>query len=187
MGFVSYSGYLMGARDSNRISQMIKLSDSLQVYGATKTLPLPDDKVSITASGVIIAYQGYAGTDVLETLDYTNGGQDPKDETYFTYYVNAGRSKMQLLAFMEDPQESSASISQGYAVDYSNRYPKAYGSKIGVLHQKSTNTPLQEIAGISGSFEHFTNTGLVLTTLMSDTLSYSASGYSLYGLTVTRL
>ena len=73
VGFVSYSGYLTGARDSNRFSQLTKLSDSLQVYAATKSLPLPDDYIEVHSSGATIAYQGYVGTDVLETIDYTNG------------------------------------------------------------------------------------------------------------------
>lgn len=167
---------------------MIKLSDSLQVYAATKSLPLPDDKIDITASGTIIAYQGYAGTDVLETIDYSNGGQDPKDKTPFTYYVAKDRKKMQLLAFMEETQWWSANLtSQSYAVDYEERHPKTYGNKIGVLIKTDDNTPLQEIPGITGSFEHFTNTGIILTSLFSDTESFTASGYSLYGLNTTRL
>lgn len=51
IGFVSYSSYLTGARDSNRISQMVKITDSMQVYSSTKSLPLPDNKIDITASG----------------------------------------------------------------------------------------------------------------------------------------
>jgi len=56
---VSYSGYLTGARDSNRFSQLTKLSDSLQTYAASKSLPLPDDYIEITASGAsnVFAYQ----------------------------------------------------------------------------------------------------------------------------------
>ena len=50
IGFVSYSNYLTGARDSNRISQMVKITDSMQVYSAAKNLPLPDNKIDITAS-----------------------------------------------------------------------------------------------------------------------------------------
>jgi prepilin-type N-terminal cleavage/methylation domain-containing protein len=102
VGFVSYSGYLTSARDSNRYSQMTKLSDSLQVYAATKSLPLPDDYVEITNSGSVIAYQGYVGTDVLETIDYTNGGKDPKDDSYFTYMLSKDRKSLQLLALMEE-------------------------------------------------------------------------------------
>ena len=132
MGFVAYSGYLTGARDSNRYSQLTKLSDSLQVYSTTKSLPLPDDHIEITASGTTIAYQGYAATDVLETIDYTNGGKDPKDESYFTYYLTKDRKSLQLLAFMEETAAVN-SIFQGYkshAADYRNRFPVVYGDEL---------------------------------------------------------
>ena len=61
VGFISYSGYLAGARDSNRYSQLTKLSDALQVYATTKSLPLPADYLDITARGSqgIIGSQGY--------------------------------------------------------------------------------------------------------------------------------
>ncbi len=82
--FVSYSNYLTWARDSNRYSQLTKLSDSLQVYATQKSLPLPDDFIEITASGAsnVIAYQWYVWSDVLETIDYTNWGKDPKDDSF---------------------------------------------------------------------------------------------------------
>ena len=130
VGFVSYSNYLTGARDSNRISQMIKLSDALQVYGSTKALPLPDNKVDITASGTLIAYQGYLGTQALETIDYTNGGIDPKDKVPFTYMVSKDRKHLQLLTLMEEPQEGLAMLSQIYAEEYEDRFPKVYGQKL---------------------------------------------------------
>jgi len=40
---------------------MVKLNDSIQVYGSNKSLPLPDDYIDITASGAtnIIGYQGF--------------------------------------------------------------------------------------------------------------------------------
>jgi len=50
VGFVSYSWYLTWARDSNRISQLVKIGDSLQVYAANKSLPLPDDYVEVHSS-----------------------------------------------------------------------------------------------------------------------------------------
>jgi type II secretory pathway pseudopilin PulG len=126
VGFVAYSNYLTDARDSNRISQMSKLASSLQAYGTRKSLPLPDNKINITASGQIVAYQGVAGVDVLGALDFTNGGKDPKDGTYFTYHVNSARNKMQLLSFMEGAQTLSAEMPQAYASDYENRYPSVY-------------------------------------------------------------
>jgi len=154
VGFVSYSGYLTGARDSNRFSQLTKLSDSLQTYAASKTLPLPDDYVEITSSGSenIIAYQGYVWVDVLETIDYTNGGKDPKDDSYFTYYLTKDRKSLQLLALMED--STSVALkgnNELYAADYSERFPKVYGKKLWVLvsaDDSTLNTPVQEISTV---------------------------------------
>lgn len=163
VGFVSYSGYLAWARDSNRFSQLTKLSDSLQVYAATKSLPLPDDYIEISASGTVIAYQGYAGVDVLETIDYTNGGKDPKDDSYYTYYLTKNRKSMQLLAFMEEQGSVAQNASlnslltgemrpQAYGANYENRFPKAYGSKLWVLtsaDEDTLHTPVQELSGVT--------------------------------------
>ncbi len=195
--FVSYSGYLTWARDSNRISQMVKLSDSLQVYASTKSLPLPDDYIKITSSGSsdVIAYQWYIWVDVLETIDYTNGGTDPKDDSYYTYYLTKDRKKIQLLAFMEEtlawnilPNIQSST----YAANYEDRSPKVYGQKLWVLvsaEESTLNTPAQEIAANKTAWylslatapqsysAIYSNDGDILT----------ASGYTLYGLAATRL
>ena len=135
VGFVSYSWYLTWARDSNRYSQLTKLSDSLQTYAATKSLPLPDDYIEITSSGSenTIAYQGYVWNDVLETIDYTNGWKDPKDDSYFTYYLTKDRKKLQLLALMEEEIVRSSLTNNSYAVDYENRSPVVYWNKLWVF------------------------------------------------------
>ena len=141
---------------------MVKLSDSLQVYSTTKTLPLPDNYVEITASGILIAYQGEVGVDVLETIDYTNGGADPKDDSYYTYYLSKNRSSMQLMALMEEEQSVAQNSSfnplltgeiqsQVFAVDYTDRFPKVYGGKLGVLTQETTNAPINKIDTISSA------------------------------------
>ncbi len=148
--FVSYSGYLTGTRDSNRISQIVKLTDSLQIYSARKKLPLPDGYIKITASWTLVGYQWYAWVDVLETIDYTNGWKDPKDGTYYTYYLTSDRSSVQLLTHVEEKSSVTYSpLTQTYAVDYSDRYVKVYGKKIWVLTQETTNTPAQEVSGVT--------------------------------------
>ncbi len=162
--FVSYSGYLTGARDSNRFSQLTKLSDSLQTYAASKSLPLPDDYIEITASGSsnVIAYQWYVWVDVLETIDYTNGGKDPKDDSYFTYYLTKDRKSLQLLALMEDSSSVSLQNNKIFAADYSERFPKVYGQKLGVLvswEDTNLNTPAQEISeNVSSGYLDIFNT-----------------------------
>lgn len=172
--FVSYSGYLTWARDSNRISQLTKLSDSLQVHSASKTLPLPDNKIDITASWTLIAYQGEVWVDVLETIDYTNGGQDPKDDSYYTYYLTKDRNSIQLMAMMEEQQNVAYNtplylksnqtnkrelLSLGNMkaqANFEERYPKVYGRKLWVLTYNDDsnldlfNTPANQITANAG-------------------------------------
>ena len=144
--FVSYSGYLTWARDSNRVSQLTKLSDSLQVYSASKSLPIPDNYVEITASGTTIAYQWEVWVDVLETIDYTNGWKDPKDGSYYTYYLTKDRKSIQLMAMMEEERSKWFSFlypQKVQAIDYEERHPVVYGRKLWILTQDVTNTPIQ--------------------------------------------
>ncbi len=180
--FVSYSGYLTGARDSNRISQMIKLSDSLQVYWSTKSLPLPDNSVEITASGTTIAYQGEVWVDVLETIDYTNGGTDPKDDSYYSYMLTKDRKSMQLMAMMEEERTISLNnrlTLESYAINYEDRFPKVYGRKLWILTQLDTNTPIQELSQYqSVPFDLVTETSQFVSHI-SDTEKITWTGASL--------
>jgi len=148
IGFVSYSGYLTWARDSSRISQLSKLTDALQVYTTNKRLPLPDDYVQITASGTLVAYQWTVWVDVLDAVDYESGGKDPKDNTYFTYYLDKDRSSFQLLALLEEVPTISF-VPQSYAADYTNRFVKVYGKKLWALTTATTNVPIQEVTGVT--------------------------------------
>lgn len=194
VGFVSYSGYLTGARDSNRYSQLTKLSDSLQTYAAAKSLPLPDDYIEVQSSGVTIAYQGYVGTDVLETIDYTNGGKDPKDDAFFTYYLTKDRKKLQLLAFMEETLATNTLLEWNtiYGADYAERSPKVYGQKLWVLvsaEDTTLNTPAQEIAAnqTAGFIELIAAAQAYTALLDNDGNSFTANGYTLWALLNTRL
>ncbi len=169
--FVSYSWYLTWARDSNRFSQLTKLSDSLQTYAASKSLPLPDDYVEITASWAtnVIAYQGYVWVDVLETIDYTNGGKDPKDDSYFTYFLTKDRNSLQMLTFMEDTSSVSLHNYKTFAADYSERFPKTYGKKLWVLTEIDTNIPIQEVnTVVSAWYLDIVNTTSQYTAHISD-------------------
>lgn len=147
IGFVSYSSYLVGTRDTNRLGQIANISQALQVYGATNRLPLPDDFIEIQVNGDAVAYQGTAWVNVLSALDYNNGWKDPKENTYFTYMVSKDRKAFQLLTFMEESTSlSSYLIREAYANSYEDRFAKTYGNKLGILTSGSTgdgtyNTP----------------------------------------------
>lgn len=198
VGFVAYTWYLTGARDSNRMNQIVQLSDSLQVYGTSKNLPFPDSRIQITASGQVIGYQWVMGDNVLETISYSNGGRDPKDASYFTYYLLRNRSDHQLVAFMEEADtvlwynSIKGLFPQSHADNFIDRFPQVYGSEIGLLLSAETdtrNTPAQEIVAnkIAWSLD-IANTSDTYTAVFEDLNDvYTANGYTLWGLVATRI
>lgn len=160
IGFVSYSSYLLSARDSSRFSQLAGLSDSLQVYAANRTLPIPSDYANVlsTASGQLLWYQWYMWEDILDTLDYSNGWRDPKNGEYFVYYLSGDRKSVQLMAFMEESTSSIATLPSSYATDYLDRYPKTYGNKLWIILLEESVTPIQDLTLVNNNFEIDTTT-----------------------------
>ena len=163
VGFVSFSWYLAWARDTNRIAQLKSMSDALELYRTKKDLPIPDDKVDIQVNGTTIAYQWYIWANVLETIEYTEKGLDPKDKTYFTYYLTKNKKYYQLLTFLEEPSEDTLLSSLNYvkALDYSSRYPYVKWNKLWIL-TNSENTPIQDIAEVQSNGYLDTNNVLAL-------------------------
>lgn len=177
--FVSYSSYIVWARDWNRVSQLATIHDWLDVYRTGNDLPLPENKVEVRLSWSVIWYQWYVWKNILETIKYNKWWIDPKDETYFSYYITKDWKDFQLMAFLEDwanKQVVRSLFNNTYAIDYTNRYPTFYGSKLWILTQPTTNIPIQEIPSISTAWyiDIFTNTG-TYTANFTDNDSVTAS------------
>ena len=151
IGFVSYSSYLTWVRDTNRVSNMKAISDWLELYRTKFSLPLPEDNVDIKANGTVIAYQWYAWANVLESIEFSNGWKDPKNDNYYSYYLTKDKKYFQLMWFLEEEDNIQVKLfNQTQAVDYSILYPTVYGKKLGILTWIWTdlNVPIQEIASI---------------------------------------
>ena len=146
IGFVSYSSYLTWVRDTNRLAQIVSIHDWLVLYSTKKDLPLPDESIEISVSWNLIAYQWIAWSNVLEIIDFTKWGQDPRDWQFFTYYLTNDRKYFQLLWFLEEDQNLSNNImlNNTYAIDYTNRIPTVYGRKLGVL-TNTENQPIEQL------------------------------------------
>lgn len=149
VGFVSYSSYISGVRDTNRISSLTSLSDWLELHSTKFDLPIPDNSVEVYSSGKLIGYQGYAGKNVLQTVEFTKGWKDPQTDQYFTYYVTANKAFFQMLSFLETDQELETAqlLPTMNAMDYSNKSIKLAGRKLGILTDIN-KTPIQEISTI---------------------------------------
>ncbi len=146
IGFVSYSSYLTWVRDTNRIAQMTSLSDGLNLYSTTNDLPIPEDNVEVSVNSNLIAYQGYAGANILETINFTKWGLDPKDNTFFSYYLTRDRRYFQLMWFLEESADLTTNLNvtnSANAVNLQDRIPTVTGKKLGILTDKD-NTPIQE-------------------------------------------
>ena len=147
--FVSYSSYLVWVRDTNRISQLVSISDGLQLYSTRNNLPLPDDNVEIyvedTPEDTLIAYQWKVWANVLETIDFTKGWVDPRDGEYFSYYLTRDRKKYQLMAFLEDDESNLTSwvFEETRAASYENRVPTVAWKKLWILTTLE-NTPVED-------------------------------------------
>lgn len=153
--FVWYSGYVKWARDSNRLSQLKWINDWLEVYRVKENLPLPENSVEIRLSWSILWYQWYMWENNIDLIWYNKWWKDPKDGTYFSYYVTKDKKYFQLLWYLEEPKDENLSknlTNTTYATDYSERYLVVYWSKLWILTEAVTNLPIQEISSISASW-----------------------------------
>ena len=160
VGFVSYSSYLTWIRDTSRISNMESISNWLELYRAKYSLPLPEDKVEIKVNWSLIAYQWYAWANVLESIDFSNGWKDPKNDTYYSYYLTKNKKYFQIMWFLEDKEslaptslQSALSSNPGESIiDYSESFPMVNWNKLGLL-TSSSNTPIQELSDIKDAWK----------------------------------
>ena len=200
IGFVSYSWYLSWTRDTSRVASLRAMSDALTMYSARHDLPMPDDKVEVKiwtgSNEKTIAYQGYIWKNVLETIEYTTDWKDPKDGTYYSYYLSKNKKYFQLMAMLENEKDSATAMNNsGYpqgvslqanvgwplmghlvnATDYSSRYPKVYWKKLWILTD-ANNTPIQESVTWSLNIEY---TNDEYKAILEDWFEFSGTGSKL--------
>ena len=160
--FVSYSKYLTGVRDTNRVTQLVGIRNAIETFKTTKGTPLPEEKIDIEINGELIGYQWIIGQTILNQIGFTDGWKDPENESYFPYYVTRDKKYFQWMAFLEDDPDIEVEVSflpQTYAVvDYSIKYPKVIGDPLGILTEKDSNTPLHEIETLTGTLDIATTT-----------------------------
>ena len=100
--FYSYIWYLSEARDSERKSDLAKLSSSLKLYKQKRwAYPSPWNSFNITNSWWIVAYQWKLNNDVsLSTLDKIP--LDPFVDTNYSYSVTKNKQEYQIALSYEN-------------------------------------------------------------------------------------
>ncbi|OIP52525.1 hypothetical protein AUK10_03645 [Candidatus Gracilibacteria bacterium CG2_30_37_12] len=155
IGFASIGGYFAGARDGVRLADMKNIYGQMNIsLGKTGEFPIPENYTTVTLSGGMISYQGTAGRTVLDTIGFEGAGRDPKDDLYYTYSINAKKSKAQILVYFEEFDVKKLSNLPSFVpeafvanvVDYTNRIPGTMGKKIGILLDSITSAPIYNTA-----------------------------------------
>ncbi|NDK08700.1 prepilin-type N-terminal cleavage/methylation domain-containing protein [Candidatus Gracilibacteria bacterium] len=167
LGFISYSGNISKSRDSNRKTELSDIYSMLDLYKTKSLLPIPDKRIDIYSSGILLGSQGYLSNDILRKIGYKGPGKDPLDNTFYTYYLTQDLRNQGLLGFLENEENSTSLnlVNKTYAIDYKNRFPVIYGKKLGILVNKD-NIPIQELS-------QFTINGtLEINTLPSDFIAF---------------
>ncbi|EKE28846.1 MAG: LamG protein [uncultured bacterium (gcode 4)] len=151
IAFLSFSSQSSSARDSTRLSDISNIAKWLLVFNATAgKYPIPNNYISINASWAQIWMQWYAGASVLNMIKLSNWWKDPLDWTTYTYLINSGQNKFQIMWFLEDWNNAALSFvpfkwneANADASSYSGRYVYSKWDTLGILLDSQDKSPLQ--------------------------------------------
>lgn len=169
---VGFTSYLEWVRDANRITQLWAIYDGLVELSMKGSVPRPDDYLEITTNSGVIAYQWYAGKNILQAIELSGVGKDPKTAEYYTLYMTKNKKYFQLLAHLENKDSfmaKSPSI-QVFAWEHSDKTPYIYGNSLWILLGTGTDlyTPIQKL--LSGSLNVETTTDSYIAYLSTENM-----------------
>lgn len=156
IGFVSYESYLSVGRDTAKISLMRDMNTSFSTYWLTSKIPLPENKVDITASWSVFAYQWDFTEATANIIGLKWKPFDDALDIYPTYMLSTNRKDTQILHFLEDRQSTqTAFVDQTYAsTDYQILYPKVVGKALWIIIESESQEPLHLIEFVSWSWTY---------------------------------
>lgn len=161
IGFVTYESYLWMGRDTTKISLIKDMHSSFGTYWLKSRIPLPENKVDISASGTVFAYQWDFTEETANTIGFKWNPYDDSLEIYPSYMLLNNQKDVQILHYLEDPQTiQQALVSNTYAfTDYQQLYPRVIGKALGIMMDSDTQQPLHLIDSVSASWNYDVVTG----------------------------
>ncbi len=145
-GIIMYS-YLLSwnknSRDTVRYANLLQMNDDLKLfYTKNNTYPLPEDAVSITASGEVLTYQWYFWEKNFQDMSISVikdplGDKIFKFLNYYTYTTDETKQKFQLMAFYESDEKVTYN-------PISKRFPYLYWHDVGIAIDQKSGRPIQE-------------------------------------------
>lgn len=169
--YISYNWYISQSRDSSRLSQISSIYNALEWYRIKGYLPIPEYKVSVSASWELIGYQWYVGEDILNKIGYNEWWKDPETWKYYIYYIDSKQRNMEMLAYLENEQENttyeSKTILKTYAIEYATKIPKVFWDKMWILLY-TDNSPIHENPSLAASWLDVVTTTETFKAIFSD-------------------
>lgn len=167
IGFISYESYLSIWRDTVKISLLKDINTSFATYSLKSRIPLPKNKIDITASGAVFAYQWDFTQETANTIGFTWNPYDDALEIYPNYMLLLNRKDTQILHYLEDSQTIQQTfIAKSYAfTDYQQLFPRVIWKALGIMIDSDTQEPLHLVDSISasGSYDVVNGTGAIRT------------------------
>lgn len=161
--FVSYESYLSTGRDTAKISLVKDINTSFGTYWLKSRIPLPENKVDITASWAVFAYQWDFTKQIADVVWFKWDPYDDNLDVYPTYMLSLNQKDTQILHYLEDPQTLEAkTILETYAfTDYQILYPKVIWKALGIMIDEETQKPLHLIESVAsaGDYDVINGTG----------------------------
>ncbi len=141
VAFISFQGYTSSSKDSVRLTDMKNIAKSFEI-NRTKDIDflLPDNKVDIYASGILLQYQWELSTNILEkNLNIFDGWLDPVTQKPYWYAVNLQRNKFQVIWFLENFESLWNIYSSKTFANNTQKYAKWFGDNLAILLDKDTH------------------------------------------------
>lgn len=165
--FVSYKSHISSSRDATRKSELSDIYSLLDLQKTKSLLPIPDKRIDLYSSWIIIWYQWYLSKEIINKLWFKWSWKDPLDNIFYTYFLSKDLRNPWLMGFLENSPEdvSIHYLNTANAVDYSIRYPIIFWKKLWILVNEN-NIPIQEDPVIQSAWN------IELWTLSNNYLAY---------------
>jgi hypothetical protein len=171
VAFVSFQWYWVSSRDSVRLADMRSIEKWFSIkLTKGEQLPIPDEKIDITASWTLLTYQGFAWNKVAWSVWVHGEVKDPLDNTNYTYSTNPGRNKYQILWFFEN--QNTVNLWNTIYADFSDRFHIVKGDELWILIHPVTNQPVQ----LSGSNINITDPLTEYSAVLSNKSNWVVTG-----------
>ena len=123
--FIAFWKYLTNARDGARVSQLHEISGGLKILSLNKTLPKPDEAISVNYGWGTTMLQWKTWKDLKEYTEFTNNMIDPKTELEYSYILYERGNKFQLAAFLESTKtiDKRVDLLPEATANYLSKYP----------------------------------------------------------------